>query len=58
MSKFASAVVKGILKECDITNKVVKLTNKKTLNDLKSNQKNLEGEIEKWDDILYDIDEA
>ena len=58
MSKFASAVVKGILKECDITNKVVKLTNKKTFGELRQKQKGLEGDIEHWDDILFDIDEA
>ena len=58
MSKFASSVVKGILKECDITSRVIELQNKKTFAELTKDQRNLEHEIDKWDDILYDIDEA
>ena len=51
-------MIRGILKECDVTKKVLEVTDKKVLHDLKKDRDDLEGEIAKWDKILFDIDEA
>ena len=58
LSAHASSIVRGILKECDVTKRVIARQNKQTKAELDRSQRNLQNDIEKWDDILYDIDEA
>ena len=58
MQKHAESVIKGILKECDVTKQVQKVQDRKLLQDLKKDRHALEGDIGNWDAILYDVDEA
>jgi len=57
-AQYARAVLNGILRECDATQMINKKQNIKTENNLKTAQANMETDIENWNSILYDIDEA
>ena len=41
-----------------MTKKVLEVQDKKILHDLKKDRQDLEGDIDKWDAIFFDIDEA
>ena len=41
-----------------MTKKVLEVQDKKVLHDLKKDRQDLEGDIDKWDAIFFDIDEA